>query len=464
MTEPFAVDARAVHARVAALMPEMVQNLERLVAIPSIATTGFPAEPLHSAHDLVVELLEDAGVEDVESFTLEGTTPPVVFGRVPAPDGAPTVLLYTHYDVVPAGDLALWRTSPFEAVEHGGAVYGRGAADSKANILAIAGALKVFGGRPPVGVTVVIEGAEEFGSPFDHYPPQAPEIFAADAMVIADVGNVRPGEPTLTVALRGSASVTVEIRTLAGEKHSGQYGGAAPDARLALIRLLATLHDENGDVAVPGLRREPWTGATYTDEEFRDLAEVLDGVPLQGTGGLGERIWSGPAITVVAFDAPPTSAPLNAVASTARAVLNLRVHPEQDAAGAQAALVRHLETQRPFGIPVTVTPGETGNGVAAALEGPGYDAAMAALGAAWGGRAQLLAAGGSIPIVNALHEAVPDAELLLFGAIDGYANIHAPNERVLLSELERTTAAVALFFEEFAARRGKIADDRRSDD
>lgn len=448
-------DPTTVHARVAALMPALLNDLERLVTIPSIATPGFPAEPLHAAHDLVAEMLREAGVETVEALDLDGQVSPVVIGRIPAPPGAPTVLLYTHYDVVPPGDLDLWETAPFEPVERAGAIHGRGAADSKADVVAIAGALRLFGGRPPVGVTVVVEGAEEVGGPFEHHPLDDPEAFACDAMVIADVGNVRPGEPTLTVALRGSAQVTVEVRTLAGGgKHSGMFGGAAPDARLALIRLLATLHDENGDVVVPGLRRVPWTGATYTDDEFRDLAEVLDGVPLQGTGGLSERIWSGPAITVVAFDAPPTTAPLNAVASSAKAVLNLRVHPEQDAREAQAALAHFLETQRPFGIPVTVTVGETGNGFAAASAGPAYAAAIDALGAAWGAPTQHLAAGGSIPIVNALAEAVPAAEVLLFGAIDGYANIHAPNERVLISEVEKTTVAIAIFLEEFAGRWG----------
>src|SRR5690606_14893917 len=145
------------------------------------------------------------------------------------------------------------------------------------------------GGRPPVGLTGIFEGQEEVGSPFDHYPPEAPELFQADAMVVAGLGPVRPGGPTLTVALRGPAAGEVEVRTLAGDKHSGIFGGAAPDARLALIHALATLHDEHGDVAVPGLRREPWTGETYTDEEFRELAEVLDGAPLQGTGDLGSR-------------------------------------------------------------------------------------------------------------------------------------------------------------------------------
>jgi acetylornithine deacetylase/succinyl-diaminopimelate desuccinylase-like protein len=257
----------------------------------------------------------------------------------------------------------------------------------------------------------------------------------------------------LTVALRGSATVTVNIRSLAGDKHSGQYGGAAPDARLALIRALATLHDDAGDVAVAGLRRVPWEGATYTEEEFRELSEVVAGVPLQGTGTIGERIWSGPAITVIGFDAPPTDAPLNSVAGSAKAVLNLRVHPEQDAAEAQAALVAHLRAQHPFGMDLEVVPNETGNGFAAPLGGPAYDAAVNALSAAWGSSVELMAGGGSIPVVMALHEAVPAAEKLLFGATDGYSNIHAPNERVLIGEIEKAVIAMAIFLQNFGSAR-----------
>lgn len=331
-------------------------------------------------------------------------------------------------------------------------MYGRGTADSKANLVSIIGALRVFEGRPPVGVTMIFEGQEEVGSPFDHYPPTAPELFRSDAMVIADVGSVRPGVPTLTVALRGSASVEIEVTTLAGDKHSGVFGGAAPDARLVLIRALSMLHDNHGDVAVPGLLRERWTGASYTDDEFRELAEVLDGVPLQGVGDLVSRIWSGPAITVTGFDAPPTAGPINAVAGSAKASLNLRIHPRQDPTEAQKALVDHLRAMRPFGVELTVTTGEAGPGFAAGTEGPAFESALAALGTAWREPVVTMAGGGSIPIVMALHEAVPDAEILLFGATDSYANIHAPNERVLLDELRKSVLAKAELFVEFADR------------
>src|SRR6185503_14172089 len=217
------------------------------------------------------------------------------------------------------------------------------------------------------------------------FPPSRPDLFAADAMVIGDMGSVRPGVPTLTVALRGMALVTVEARTLAGPKHSGQFGGAAPDALIALLHALASLHDEHGDVAVAGLRREEWEGDSYSDAEFREVAEIEPGLPFLGTGGLGERVWTGPAVTVTGIDVLPVDQAVNAVVPYARAKLSLRVHPEQDPAEAQAALVGYLEGLHPFGVSLTVHAAETGKGFAAATSGPAYDAARAALASAWGG-------------------------------------------------------------------------------
>jgi acetylornithine deacetylase/succinyl-diaminopimelate desuccinylase-like protein len=307
---------------VAPLMSALRDDLARLVAIPSISAFGYPAETrpaLVEAYEEVARLFRDAGVTILDPLELPDTAP-VLRGEIPAPDGAPTVLLYSHYDVVPVGDEAKWESPPFEATERDGAIYGRGAADTKSNILMHVGAIRAWEAKPPIGIKVVIEGQEEVGGgAFATFPTIRPELFAADAMVIGDMGSVRPGVPTLTIALRGMMAVTVEARTLAGPKHSGQFGGAAPDALLALIRALGTMHDENGDVAVAGLRREPWAGASYTDEEFRTLSEALPGVPFLGTGELGERIWSGPALTVTGIDALPVDGAVNAVVPFARA-------------------------------------------------------------------------------------------------------------------------------------------------
>jgi acetylornithine deacetylase/succinyl-diaminopimelate desuccinylase-like protein len=432
-------------------MPQLKAELAALVAIPSISAADYPSEthaPLAEAYDACAELFRGAGVTILDPLELPNTAP-VLVGEIPAPPGAPTVLLYSHYDVVPIGEESKWESPPFEATEREGAIYGRGTADTKSNILMHVGALRAWDGRPPVGIRIVIEGMEEVGSAFSSYPPSQPELFTADAMVIGDMGSFRPGVPTLTVALRGMAMVTVEARTLAGPKHSGQFGGAAPDALLALIRALASLTDENGDVAVPGLRREEWTGASYSDEEFRELAEIEPGLPFLGTGGIGERLWSGPSVTVTGIDALPVDRAVNAVVPYARAKVSLRVHPEQDPREAQALLIGQLEQLKPFGVELTAQALETGQGFAATTSGPAYTAARAALAAAWRSETVTFASGGSIPLVSALQEAVPHAEMLLLGTTDGFANIHAPNERVLADEFEKATTAVARFFGEY---------------
>jgi acetylornithine deacetylase/succinyl-diaminopimelate desuccinylase-like protein len=435
------------------LMPALKDDLARLVAIPSVSAPDYPEETrpaLLEAHEMILGLLRDVGVDELDSHELPDTAP-FITGGIPAPPGAPTVLLYGHYDVVPAGDESAWDSPPFEPTERDGAMFGRGSADSKSNVIAHLGALRAWEGRPPVGIKLVIEGQEEVGSVLNTYPPLHPELFRSDAMLIADMGSVRPGLPTLTVALRGTAMPTIEVETLVGPKHSGQYGGAAPDALIAVLHALASLHDAKGDVAVEGLRREEWTGASYSEEEFRSLAEVLPELPLIGTGGLGSRVWSGPAITVTGIDVPTVENAVNAVSPRTRASLNVRVHPEQDAEEAQEAVMRHLRAVRPFGIELEVRAGAMGNGFSADTTGPAYEAATAAMEAVWGTAPSFAASGGSIPLVNALHGAVPEAEILLLGTTDGYANIHAPNERVLLDEFENAVAVEAEFFARFAA-------------
>lgn len=452
---PASPDSSALAETVSGLMPELKGDLSRLVAIPSISEWGFPEHTrpaLLEAQHAVIALFRDAGVESFTSLELEGTAP-VITGEIPGPEGAPTVLLYSHYDVVPAGDEALWASPPFEATERDGAIFGRGTADTKSNILVHVGALRAWGGKPPVGIKLLIEGQEEVGSPLEEgYPSEHPEVFAADAILVADGGSIRAGQPSLTVSLRGDARITVEARTLASNKHSGQYGGAAPDALVVLLRALASLWDEHGDVAVEGLRREEWGGETYTDDEFRKLAEIEQGLPIVGTGGLGSKIWSGPGITVLGIDCPAVEGAPASVQSYARAVINVRVHPEQPAAEAQAAVIRHLEAERPFGVPLSLTAGATGDGFRARSSGPAWDAMVAAMSAAWGAETVEIATGGAIPLVKAMSEGVPDATMFVFGTTDSFANIHGPNERVLVDEWEKAVLAETLFFQELADR------------
>ena len=185
----------AEHVR--ALMPRLSAELAELVAIPSISELGYPESTrpaLHEAHEAVVKLFRAAGCEYISSLELPDTAP-IITAQIPAPEGAPTVLLYSHYDVVAAGDKAEWESPAFQPTERDGAIYGRGAADTKSNIVALAGALRAWDGRPPVGIKVVIEGQEEVGGgALTTYPPENPELFAADVMLIGDMGSVRGPE------------------------------------------------------------------------------------------------------------------------------------------------------------------------------------------------------------------------------------------------------------------------------
>ena len=438
--------------RVGALMPQLIEDLKRLTAIPSIAFKGFDQAPVHQAHALIVEMLHDAGIEDVGRLDLPDTSP-IITATVPGPPGAPTVLLYAHYDVQPAGDESLWTTPPFIPTEIDGTIHGRGVADDKSNVIAHLGALRAMNGRPPVTLKIVFEGQEEWGSPFDTYPATNPELFACDAMVIADMGNIEPGRPTFTTALRGDTEVVVSLRTMPEPKHSGEFGGPAPDALIALIAALATLHDERGNVAVAGLRDDTWTGAApIDDDEFRRMAGIAPGTPLFGDGTIADRLWSGPAITVVGMDVPKTEGAVLAVNPYARAMINIRVHPLQSAKEAQDAVVAHLESIRPFGLELTVERSDAGNGYEATTTGPAYEAAREALRTAWDAEPIEIGSGGASPLVSGLHVAVPNAEILLFGAEDMQCNLHAPNERVVIDEIRRTVIAMVEFFERYAAQ------------
>jgi acetylornithine deacetylase/succinyl-diaminopimelate desuccinylase-like protein len=438
----------AMRARVATLMPRLQDDLERLVRFPSIAFDGFPEQPVKDAGAAVAELLRGTGLADVRLLDIPGASA-AVYGARPAAPGAPTVLLYAHYDVQPPGDESRWTSPPFEPQVRHGRLYGRGASDDKAGVVMHVGALQALGPDAPIGIKVVIEGKEECGEgEIDAFVAAHPDLFTADAIVVADVGNAALGVPTFTTSLRGVFDTTVEVATLAGPVHSGSFGGAAPDALVALIRLLSTIWDEKGDVVVPGLAEMPYDGAPYDEAQFRHDAGVLEGVELIGSGSVAQRVCGRPSITVTGMDVPAVEGASNAVVPRARALLSTRVAPGQDCAPAMAALKQHLEAARPWNVQLTVDPTAPGEGFLAHTGGPAYAAAKTAMESAYGRPPQGLGEGGSIPLVTAFAEAVPDAEIILWGPEEPECRIHGIDESVDLAELERCTLTEALFLAE----------------
>lgn len=336
---------------VAALQPRARTELAELVAFKSVADPAqFPKSECEAAANWIVDTLRADGFQDVALLdTPDGTQS--VYGILPGPADAPTVLLYAHYDVQPPLDEAAWDSPPFELTERDGRWYGRGAADCKGGLimhLTALRALKEHGGIP-VNVKVIVEGSEEQGTGgLERYAEAHPELLTADAIVIGDTGNFRAGLPTVTATLRGMTLLRVQVDTLAGNLHSGQFGGAAPDALAALIRILDSLRAEDGSTTVTGLAADAtWDGLQYPEDDFRQDAKVLDGVGLLGTGTVADRIWARPAVTVLGIDCPPVVGATPSVQAGARALVSLRVPPGTDAAEATKLLTAHLESAAP---------------------------------------------------------------------------------------------------------------------
>ena len=432
------------------VLPSVRADLERLVRIPSVSADPAAAPHLRASAEAAADLLSGAGLPEAEVLTVPGGQPAVV-ARRPAPPGAPTVLLYAHHDVQPTGDLASWHTEPFQPTESGGRLFGRGAADDKAGIAVHLAALRAHGGRLPVGVTVLVEGEEEIGSPtllpfLDTFSGR----LAADVVVFADAVNWTADVPSLTTSLRGGATVTVELRTLDHAVHSGLFGGPVPDALTALCRLLATLHDERGDVAVAGLTRGTAVPADLTEVRLRADAGLLDGVQLTGTGGLTDRLWAAPAITVIGLDHQPPGPPPTRCSrppgprsacgwrpATTRPGLRRAAGPP---AGARAVgRARHRDVRR-YGRPVH-RPGRRSR-LPDGPPGPGRSL---------GDARPRHGAGGSIPFVTAYAGRFPDAEILITGVEDPDARAHGANESLHLATFERACLAEALLLRNLVA-------------
>jgi cysteinylglycine-S-conjugate dipeptidase len=441
--EPLAAAVRRV-------LPSVRSDLERLVRIPSVSADPGAAAHLRASAGEVAGLLRRAGLPEVEVLSVEGGQP-TVLGRRPGPPGAPTVLLYAHHDVQPAGDRAAWDSDPFEPQVRRGRLYGRGAADDKAGIAVHLAALRAHGDRLPVGVTVLVEGEEEIGSPaLARFLAAYCDRIAADVLVLADSANWTAQVPSLTTSLRGGANVTVEVRALRHGVHSGMYGGPVPDALTALCRLLATLHDERGDVAVAGLVRGAAAPLDLTEQQLRADSGLLEGVQLIGTGRLTERLWARPAVAVIGIDAPPVDAASNTLLPAARATVSLRVAPGDDETRARAALAAHLESRAPWGVQVTVQPGGAVAPYAVQAGGRAYRAAHAALAQAWGRPAVDMGVGGSIAFVTAFARFAPGAEILITGVEDPDTRAHGPNESLDLAVFERACLAETLLLRNLA--------------
>lgn len=440
--------------RVHEVLPQVRRDLEDLVRIESVWADPARRGEVQRSADAVAKLLTDAGFGDVQIVSEGGA--PAVIARHPAPAGAPTVLLYAHHDVQPEGDPAQWLSPPFEPTERDGRLYGRGTADDKAGIATHLAAFRAHGGNPPVGVTVFVEGEEESGSPsLSRLLAAHRDTLASDVIVIADSDNWSTEVPSLTVSLRGLVDCVVEVATLDHGLHSGLWGGVVPDAVSVLVRLLASLHDDDGNVAVAGLHEGVAADVDFPPERVREETGLLPGVSEIGSGSVPQRLWAKPAITVIGIDTTPIDKSSNTLIPRARAKVSMRIAPGADVEQHMTALTRHLEQHAPWGAQVTVTPGDHGQPYAIDASGPVYDAARAAFTEAWGAEPVHTGVGGSIPFIAEFAAAFPSAKILVTGVEDPETQAHSVNESLHLGVLERAAVSEALLL----ARLGENSSD-----
>ena len=445
------MQANEIADKARTLMPGVIEDLEKLVAIPSIAFPGYPSEPMERMGATTLQMFRDVGFANAELMEVPSGYPPI-YAEIEGPEGSPVVVLYAHYDVQPAPPEQGWTSDPWTAThKDDGRIYGRGAADDISGLVSHLGTLRVFDGKPPCTVKLILEGMEETESNLEAFVEAHPELFACDLFVICDMGNLRVGEPALTTALRGDVACVVTVRTLEHPLHSGVFGGPAPDAMMALARLLSTLHDDEGNVSIAGASTSAWDGADLTEDDLRSSADVLDGVELTGTGRIGDLLWARPSVNAIGIDMTNIATSSNVLIPEARAKISMRIVPGSEPEVELDALVRHLETHAPWGAKVEVQRTKAAPPFLCKTDGPGYAAARDALAEAYGRPAGEAGCGGSIPLLRTLETAAPGAEFVLWGPEDvAAARIHASDESVDPSEIEKMIVAQALLLQRLA--------------
>jgi acetylornithine deacetylase/succinyl-diaminopimelate desuccinylase-like protein len=444
-------------------LPSTIADLSNLVRIPSVSWNGFDPANVAASAEAVKTLVEGLGVfESVEisRAALEGTETlgqPAVLASRAARNGKPTILLYAHHDVQPPGKDEDWDSSPFEPTVRGDRLYGRGAADDKAGVMthiaSIRAFIAAFGTDFDLGLGIFIEGEEENGSgSFANFLAKHHDQLKADAIVVADSGNWDIDTPALTVALRGNVTFALTVSTLGHASHSGMFGGAVPDAMLATIRLLATLWNEDGSVAIEGLTSQNMDTPDYDEAQLRTETALLDGVEPIGRGTILSRLWASPAVTVTGIDAPSMVNASNTLIPSVTVRISARIAPGQDAADAFPAIEAHLRAHAPFGARIDIDDVNLGNPFLVDTSGQSVADARAAMHEAWGVVPVDTGIGGSIPFVSDLVSVFPEAEILVTGVEDPDSRAHSPNESLHLGVFRRAILTEALLLAKLEAR------------
>lgn len=435
-------------ARVDAQLPRARARLESLVRIPTVSSLPEHQDDLRRSAELIVFYLEELRLEArvIELETPSGlTSRPAILARRPAEQGKPTVLLYAHHDVQPV-IAEEWDTEPFEPIQKGERLYGRGAADDKVGVSMHLAVLEALADECGVGITLFIEGEEEVGSPtFADFLDTYRDELAADVIIVADSSNWKRGVPSLTTSLRGVTGVKVRLDVLEHGLHSGEFGGPIIDAATLMCRLIATCHDEHGAVAVAGLDAYDAGEPEYAEDDFRTDSSLLEGCELVGEGSLVSRLWTKPALDLIGMDVPSCANASNTLIPSCTARLSLRTAPGQDPAIAAQALKKHFEDNVPFGARISVEVEEAGPSFRGDTSSPAAQQMSNALAEAYEHEVVDIGVGGSIPFIADFQKLFPEAEVLVTGVSDPDARLHSSNESLYLPDWRNGILAEALF-------------------
>lgn len=455
--------ADALRELVQAGLPRAIAELSTLVRIPSVSWDGFDHGHVVASAEKVAELARETSVfDEVEIIQVPIAETgrlglPAVLARRAARNGRPTVLLYAHHDVQPEGDEEHWDSKPFEPTLRGDRLYGRGTADDKAGVVthlaAIRALTSALGAEPELGIVLFVEGEEEFLSrSLPTILERHHQQLAADTIIVADSGNWDLETPALTVGLRGAVAFNLRISTLSHAVHSGQYGGAVPDAMLAAIELLATLWKKDGSVAVKGLTAHVAETPEYDEAKLRDETGLLDGAEPIGSGDILSRSWYQPSITVTGIDAPSVKNASNTLVPSVRVRISGRVAPGQDAREFYEKLEAHLLEHAPFGAQLSIEDLDLGEAFLVDTSGWAAADALDTMHEAWGVPPVSMGSGGSIPFIADLVSRYPAAQILITGVEDPDARAHSPNESLHLPTLQRAILSEALLLARMNSR------------
>ena len=415
--------------------PNITELLSKLVEIPSISSLDENQKDVLDSANYIADLFNEIGLKS--KVTSSENSKPAVLAQTEIDPSKKTVLLYAHHDVQPVGDINKWNTDPFKPEIIDGRLFARGSGDNKAGVVTHYEVVKNLLETLPVNIKIFIEGEEEIGSPYmTEFIAENRRDLEADVIVIADSGNIKSGVPTITTSLRGLVDGVIVVDQQMEPVHSGLGGGVVPDAFMILSRIIASFHNDKGELLIEGL--------TPTEQDVFELSDEFvksslssNGVELFEMDSYSKRLWLEPALSILAIDAPPVAESVNLLIPKAKAKVSLRLPPTEDPDHAMNMLEKHIKENTPFNANVNFIPEAKGKGILVDPKNEFSSKLIESFNKNWENEVAYMGVGGSIPFANVFINEFPNSEIVLVGAGDEEGNAHAPNESVNIDDINR---------------------------